>query len=104
MLLLGRKTAEERVASFLIAIYRKSAVGLDIELPMSRQDMADYLGLTMETVSRVMTGLMRRGLIVRGLRHTITIRALTALSEIAGCDEDEAEASATPARRAVWPN
>ena len=44
MLLLGRKTAEERVVSFLLAIRRKRAKGAEIELPMSRQDMADSGG------------------------------------------------------------
>ncbi|HLW92513.1 MAG TPA: helix-turn-helix domain-containing protein [Roseiarcus sp.] len=104
MLLLGRKTAEERVVSFLFAIHRKRAEGADIELPMSRQDMADYLGLTMETVSRMMTSLARRGFIVLGPRHTVTLRRLAALREIAGHDKDEADAPASPLRRAVWPN
>jgi CRP/FNR family transcriptional regulator, anaerobic regulatory protein len=104
MLLLGRKTAEERVVSFLLAIYRKSAKGAEIELPMSRQDMADYLGLTMETVSRMMTSLTRRGLIAAGARHTVTLRKLTTLREIAGHDEDELAAPAAQLRRAVWPN
>ena len=102
MLLLGRKTAEERVVSFLLAVHRKSKVGHDIELPMSRLDMADYLGLTMETVSRMMTSLARRGLISMGARHTVTLRNLTILREIAGCDADDADARAVP-RRAVWP-
>ena len=103
MLLLGRKTAEERVVSFLLAIHRKSAARAEIELPMSRQDMADYLGLTMETVSRMMTSLTRRGLISAGARHTVTLRKLTTLREIAGHDEDEATPQAA-LRRAVWPN
>ena len=63
MVLLGRKSAEERVVSFLLAIHRKSGPDNEIELPMSRLDMADYLGLTIETVSRMMTSLIRRGLI-----------------------------------------
>ncbi len=104
MLLLGRKTAEERVVSFLLAIHRKSTSGIEIELPMSRQDMADYLGLTMETVSRMMTGLMRRGLIDAGTRHNVTLRKLAALREIAGHDADEMEPRASQSRRAVWPN
>src|ERR1700722_3287346 len=88
MLLLGRKTAEECVVSFLLAVQRKSKVGYDIELPMSRLDMADYLGLTIETVSRMMTSLARRGLISMGARHTVTLRNLTILREIAGCDAE----------------
>jgi CRP/FNR family transcriptional regulator len=104
MLLLGRKTAEERVVSFLLAIHRKSAAGALIELPMSRQDMADYLGLTMETVSRMMTSLSRRGLIAAGARHTVALRKLTTLREIAGHEEDEGTPPAAQLRRAVWPN
>lgn len=102
MLLLGRKTAEERVVSFLLAIQRKSQVGYEIELPMNRLDMADYLGLTMETVSRMMTSLARRGLISMGARHTVTLRNLTTLREIAGYDAEDADVPAAP-RRAVWP-
>jgi CRP/FNR family transcriptional regulator, anaerobic regulatory protein len=104
MLLLGRKTAEERVVSFLLAIHRKSAVGAEIELPMSRQDMADYLGLTIETVSRMMTSLSRRGWIGAGACHTVTLRRLSTLREIAGHDEDETAPPPTQLRRAVWPN
>ncbi|HLH49177.1 MAG TPA: helix-turn-helix domain-containing protein [Roseiarcus sp.] len=104
MLLLGRKTAEERVVSFLLAIHRKSSAGAEIELPMSRQDMADYLGLTMETVSRMMTSLARRGLIAAGARHSVTLRKLTTLREIAGQEDDEATPPAAQLRRAVWPN
>jgi CRP/FNR family transcriptional regulator, anaerobic regulatory protein len=103
MLLLGRKTAEERVVSFLLAIHRKSAAGVEIELPMTRQDMADYLGLTIETVSRMMTSLARRGLIASGARHTVVLRKLTALREIGGRDENDA-APAVQHQRAVWPN
>jgi len=104
MLLLGRQTAEERVVCFLLAVQRKSARGAEIELPMSRQDMADYLGLTMETVSRMMTSLARRGLVAPGSRHTVTLRKLAALKEIAGRGEDEPEAPVSRGRRAIWPN
>lgn len=104
MLLLGRKNAEERVVSFLLATHHKSAVGNDIALPMSRLDMADYLGLTMETVSRVMTSLTRRGLIAAGGRHTLTLRRPSALREIARNDDGEdAQSDPSPVRRAVWP-
>ena len=104
LLLLGRKTAEERVVSFLLAVHRKTNGGHEIELPMSRQDMADYLGLTIETVSRMMTSLSRRGLIASHGRHSVTLRKLSALREIAGEDDDGTEPSAIQLRQAVWPN
>lgn len=66
MLLLGRKTAREKVLSFLL--YRHGNLGrtdndATVDLPMSRTDIADYLGLTIETVSRTFTALRDEGLI-----------------------------------------
>ena len=104
MLLLGRKSAEERVVSFLLAIHRKSAIDHRIILPMSRLDMADYLGLTIETVSRMMTRLCRRGLIRAVGRHAVTLQKLNALREIGGEADDEAESRPAALSRAVWPN
>ncbi len=67
MLLLGRKTARERLASFLIAESRHNAgchlPRRQFALPMTRGDIADYLGLTIETVSRTLTRLRHEGLI-----------------------------------------
>src|SRR5579871_971113 len=104
MVLLGRKSAEERVVSFLLSIHRKCGPGSEIELPMSRLDMADYLGLTIETVSRMMTSLVRRGLIRATGRHKLALRNLSTLRDIAGGDEGEDHGQPAPARRAVWPN
>jgi CRP/FNR family transcriptional regulator len=67
MVLLGRRSAEEKVATFLIGWRDRLAVlggtGKTVPLPMSRQDIADYLGLTIETVSRTFTKLERDGVI-----------------------------------------
>jgi CRP/FNR family transcriptional regulator, anaerobic regulatory protein len=104
MLLLGRKSAEERVVSFLLAVHRKSAIDHSIVLPMSRLDMADYLGLTIETVSRMMTSLCRRGLIRAVGRHKVALQKLNALREIGGDADNEAESRPAALRRAVWPN
>jgi CRP/FNR family transcriptional regulator len=81
MLLLGRKTAEEKVAAFLLNLQTRYArIGtpsVTIPLPMSRQDIADYLGLTIETVSRTLTRLAREKVIVivpDGVRLLIAAR------------------------------
>lgn len=67
MLLLGRKTAQERLATFLIGLADRDAMegggSPVIRLPMSRSDIADYLGLTKETVSRVLSAFRRDRLI-----------------------------------------
>jgi CRP/FNR family transcriptional regulator, nitrogen fixation regulation protein len=63
MLLLGRKTSLERVAAFLLEMdHRLKGTGM-IALPMSRRDIADYLGLTLETVSRALSYLRDRGIL-----------------------------------------
>ena len=62
-----RKTAEEKVAAFLLNLQTRcpvSAASVTIPLPMRRQDIADYLGLTIETVSRTLTRLAREKVIV----------------------------------------
>jgi CRP/FNR family transcriptional regulator len=94
MVLLARKTAEERVCSFLLASARRLACDnlahRSIDLPMTRQDMADYLGLTIETVSRSMTKLAGGGVIAATGRHAITIRKSKKLAVLAGesCSDD----------------
>jgi CRP/FNR family nitrogen fixation transcriptional regulator len=63
MLLLGRKTAMERVATFLLEMDRRLAVAGMMALPMCRRDIGDYLGLTLETVSRALSQLQAQGIL-----------------------------------------
>jgi CRP-like cAMP-binding protein len=63
MLLLGRMSATERVATFLLDMFERRDVSRALNLPMSRHDIADYLGLTVETVSRVLSMFKRDGAI-----------------------------------------
>jgi CRP/FNR family nitrogen fixation transcriptional regulator len=72
MLVLGRKNACERLAWFLIDMSERIPAPDRVDLPMSRQDIADYLGLTIETVSRTMTQLQDDGLItLPSCRHVV---------------------------------
>lgn len=84
MLLLGRKSAEERVASFLLDLAeRREDSDQDptcLHLAMSRQDIADHLGLTIETVSRIFTRFRRTGLIGVPDRHTVILNDSDRLS------------------------
>jgi len=63
MLLLGRKNAMERVASFLLEMDRRLAKTGMMALPMCRRDIGDYLGLTLETVSRALSQLHNEGVL-----------------------------------------
>ena len=96
MLVLGRKTAREKIASLLSIIARRDATlnlagvegPLEFALPLTREAMADYLGLTLETVSRQVNALKRDGVIdLVGKRHVI-VPDFDRLSEEAGDDSD----------------
>jgi len=63
MLLLGRKTSLERVAAFLLEMDRRLTAAGVMALPMCRRDIADYLGLTLETVSRALSVLHDQGIL-----------------------------------------
>ena len=81
-ILLLIKTAQERVAGFLLEMSARVPVGNEIELPMSRQDIADYLGLTIETVSRTLTQLENSGAIAVPTSRRIVLRNRGALSRL----------------------
>lgn len=85
MMLLGRQSARERIASFLLALSERTAdAGGAVCLPMSRNDMADHLGLTIESVSRAVTQLERAGLIeLPPNRRTVILRNAAALRHLA---------------------
>jgi len=74
MLLLGRKTAAERVATFLLEMDRRLATAGVFALPMSRADIADYLGLTLETVSRTLSQMHGEGVLGISSARRITLR------------------------------
>lgn len=79
MLLLGRKGAMERVSAFLLEMSARTGKSEAVDLPMSRTDIADYLGLTIETVSRSLTQLEREGAIgLPSFRH-VELRSRGAL-------------------------
>jgi CRP-like cAMP-binding protein len=82
MILLGRKTAEERVASFLLEMAQRGSGGSIVELQMSRQDIADYLGLTIETVSRTLTHLENKAAIELPSSRRINLRNRGALQRL----------------------
>ena len=87
MLALGRKSARERLATFLVQLSRRAErVGLPadpITLPMTRQDIADYMGLTIETVSRAFTLLKTTGVIRLARQDRVEVAAPDRLRAIA---------------------
>ena len=89
MVLLGRKTASERLASFFQTLLERAekAAGYPvrmIDLPMSRLDIADYLGLTKETVSRVLASLKSRRIVRLDALARVEVIDRRGLAEIAG--------------------
>jgi len=80
--LLLLKTAQERVAGFLLEMAERTCAGNVVDLPMSRQDIADYLGLTIETVSRTLTGLESAAAIEVSTARRIVLRNRSALRRL----------------------
>ena len=97
MFLLGRKSAGEKVASFIHMIARRQShtgcqahhdgAGAVFELPLTRADIADFLGLTIETVSRQLTRLKRDGAIQLRTGREVMVPDLSRLHAIAGGDD-----------------
>lgn len=83
MLLLGRKTADERMASFLLRLAEPDGADQVVTLTMSRLDIADHLGLTIETVSRTLSRFRRDGLIDLPNRQQILLRRVGHLKALA---------------------
>lgn len=92
MVMLGRMTADERVAWFILDLARRNEMRGQlcddkVDLPMSRADAADYLGLTVETVSRTFTRLRKQGLFDLPSPHRVVICDRDALRRLAEGDE-----------------
>jgi CRP/FNR family transcriptional regulator len=95
MLLLGRMTAREKIASFLCILARRTQAtaaragdGLTVDLPLTREAMADYLGLTVETVSRQITALRQDGVIRLQGQRQVVITSFRDLLVESGEDSD----------------
>lgn len=80
--LLGRRAAVEKVATFLLTWAARHGRHGQLELPMSRQDMADYMGLTIETVSRTLSQMERDGLIAIPNARQIRLLSRQALEDL----------------------
>ncbi len=78
------KTAQERVAGFLLEMAERRPAGDAVDLPMSRQDIADYLGLTIETVSRTLSNLESEAAIEVSHSRRIVLRNRPALRQMNG--------------------
>jgi CRP/FNR family transcriptional regulator len=90
--MVGRKSATEKLASFLLALARREAdedaVSASFQLPMTRTDIADFLGLTIETVSRRFTALRKLGVIDLPQTTKVHVRDMLQLEELADGDDE----------------
>lgn len=81
LMILGRQGAVERVAAFLVSYAERIGAARSFELPMTRQDIGDYLGLTLHTVSRTLCLMQEQGLIDLDHRQ-VRLRAIDALQDM----------------------
>ena len=88
LFIMGHRTAGERLAAFLLCLQQQADDDPQIRLPMSRSDIADFLGLTIHTVSRTFSDLARRGLITVDGRHIVIITNKAGLCRLAGEYQD----------------
>ncbi|MGA7663880.1 MAG: helix-turn-helix domain-containing protein [Pseudolabrys sp.] len=77
------KSAKGRVASFLVDLSKRMRTQTCLDLPMSHKDIADHLGMTIETLSRIITQMENSGVIARGLSHDLILNNLQALAQMA---------------------
>ncbi|WP_198598340.1 Crp/Fnr family transcriptional regulator [Mangrovicella endophytica] len=94
MILVARLSADERIASFLLSAARRLGTDRDdrvvVDLPMQRLDIADHLGLTIETVCRVLSRHKRAGTIEFLERNKLVLRKMSTIRELAGWSDDDA--------------
>ena len=92
MVLLGRKTAREKIATFLEMLARRSQVeGMRLQvvpMPLTREEIANFLGLTLETVSRQLSILKRENVVTFPDRRSFQVLDLAALHDASGDDAD----------------
>ncbi len=92
MVLLGRKTAREKIATFIEMVVRRDTVpihaGQPHTLPLTREEIANFLGLTLETVSRQLSSMKKDGVLTFEDRRRFTVLDLAALQDATGDDAD----------------
>ena len=100
--LLGKSTAEERVANFLLSLssrfHRRGFSATDFFLSMSRQEIGSYLGLALETVSRLLTRFQDEGLLRVERKHVqiLDLEGLKAIVTHPDCCDDKAKSPSSP--------